>query len=62
MLIATTAAILISVGIGAFVLLLAATAMARRAIDLDGGLEEQPIENWELNSGQPTLSTHMTAR
>ncbi len=62
MLIAITAAILISVGIGAFVLLLAATAMTRRAMELDSSLEEQPIENWGLKPGGSALSTHMTTR
>lgn len=62
MLIAITAAILIGIGVGAFVLLFAASAMTRRAVDLDSSLEEQPIENWGLNQRGSALSTHMTTR
>ncbi len=50
MIIGITAAILISISIGITVVLLAAAAMTRRSVELDPGLEEQPIEHW-LPSG-----------
>lgn len=62
MLIAITAAILIAIGSGAFVVLFAATAMTRRTVDMDPLLEEQPIENWELSTGGSALTTRMNAR
>ncbi len=46
MLIGITAAVIIAIGIGMSVVLLAAAAMTRRSIELDPGLEEQPIEQW----------------
>jgi hypothetical protein len=45
MLIAITATMIIAIGLGAFVVLLAAVAMTRRAVELDPGLEEQPSKN-----------------
>jgi hypothetical protein len=48
MLIAITATMIIAIGLGTFVVLLAAVAMTRRAVELDPGLEEQPIEEWSL--------------
>ena len=62
MLIAITSAILIGIGVGAFVLLFAASAMTRRSVDLDSSLEEQPIENWRLTPHGSALSTRMTTR
>ncbi len=62
MLIAITSAILIGIGVGAFVLLFAASAMTRRSVDLDSSLEEQPIENWGLTPHGSALSTRMTTR
>lgn len=62
MLIAITAAILIGIGFGAFIVLLAASAMTRRTVDLDRSLEEQPIENWGLNPSGSALTTRMTMR
>jgi len=46
MLIGITAAILIAISAGAFVILLAAAAMTRRSVELDPALEEQPLDNW----------------
>jgi len=46
MVIGVTAAILIAISVGISVVLLAAAAMTRRAVELDPGLEEQPIEQW----------------
>jgi len=46
MLIGITAAILIAISAGAFVILLAAVAMTRRSVELDPALEEQPLDNW----------------
>jgi hypothetical protein len=45
-LIGITAAMIIAIGVGIFVVLFAATAMTRRSVELDRGLEEQPIEQW----------------
>jgi len=61
MLIGITAAIIIAIGIGMFAVLLAATAMTRRSIDLDAGLEEQPIEQWTVTGKNAGLSspTHL---
>lgn len=58
MLIAITATMIIAIGLGAFVVLLAAVAMTRRAVELDPGLEEQPIEEWSMatTSAQMRLS------
>jgi len=50
MLIGITAAMIVAIGLGMFVTLLAATAMTRRAVEMDPGLEEQPIEEWSLRS------------
>ena len=49
MLIGITAAMIVAIGIGAFVVLLAAAAMTRRIVDLDPALEEQPLEQWSLS-------------
>ena len=62
MFIAITAAILISIGFGAFIVLYAASAITRQTVDLDRSLEEQPIENWGLNPGGSALTTRMTTR
>lgn len=62
MFIAITAAILISIGFGVFIVLYAASAITRQTVELDRSLEEQPIENWGLNSSMSTLTTHMTTR
>lgn len=53
MLIAITATIIIAISFGAFIVLWAATAMARRSIETDPGLEEQPIEEWSLRTAPP---------
>ncbi len=62
MLIAITAAILIAIGFGAFVVLFAASAMTQRTVEIDPALEEQPIENWGLASGGSALTTRMNTR
>ncbi|HRW46228.1 MAG: hypothetical protein M9936_01870 [Caldilinea sp.] len=62
MFIAITAAILISIGFGAFIVLFAASAITRQTVELDRSLEEQPMENWGLNSGVSTLTTRMTTQ
>lgn len=62
MLIAITAAVLIAIGSGAFVILFAATAMTHRTVDRDPSLEEQPIENWGLATSNSTLTTRMNTR
>lgn len=62
MFIAITAAILISIGFGAFIVLYAASAITRQTANIDRSLEEQPIETWGLNPGGSTLTTHMTTR
>jgi hypothetical protein len=46
MLIGITAAILIAISAGAFVILLAAAAMTRRTVEMDPALEEQPLDHW----------------
>lgn len=50
MLIGITAAILIAISAGAFVILLAAAAMTKRAVELDPALEEQPLDHWSPSS------------
>lgn len=55
MLIAITATMIIAVSFGAFIVLWAAAAMTRRSIELDPGLEEQPIEEWTPRAAQPQL-------
>lgn len=62
MLIAITAAILIGIGFGAFIVLFAASAMTRRTVDLDRSLEEQPIENWGMSASGSAFTTRMTTR
>ncbi len=49
MLIGITAAIVIAVAFGAFIVVFAAAAMARRSVELDCGLEERPIEQWSMS-------------
>jgi hypothetical protein len=44
MLIGITAAMIVAIGFGTFVVLLAAAAMTRRTVELDATLEEQPLE------------------
>jgi hypothetical protein len=55
MLIAITATMIIAIGLGAFVVLLAAVAITRRAVELDPGLEEQPIEEWPMTAPSTQL-------
>lgn len=55
MLIAITATIIVAISFGAFIVLWAATAMTRRSIEVDSGLEEQPIEEWALRATPPQL-------
>lgn len=55
MLIAITATMIIAISFGAFIVLWAATAMTRGAIEVDSGLEEQPIEEWSLRATPPQL-------
>jgi hypothetical protein len=49
MLIGITAAMIVAIGFGTFVVLLAAAAMTRRTVELDATLEEQPLEQWALS-------------
>lgn len=49
MLIGITAAVIIAFGFGTFVVLFAATAMTRRVVEFDPGLEEQPLEQWAMS-------------
>lgn len=51
MLIGITAAILIAMSAGAFVILLAATAMTRRTVEMDPALEEQPLDHRAPSTG-----------
>jgi ABC-type nickel/cobalt efflux system permease component RcnA len=46
MLIGITATVIIALGIGISVVLLAAAALTRRSVELDPALEEVPIEQW----------------
>ncbi|MBE2239255.1 MAG: hypothetical protein IAE81_15810 [Caldilineaceae bacterium] len=57
MLIGITAAIIIAISIGVFAVLMAATAMTRRSIDLDASLEEQPLEQWTVTGKNAGLSS-----
>lgn len=50
MLVGITAAILVAISAGAFVILLAAAAMTKRAVELDPALEEQPLDHWSPSS------------
>lgn len=50
MMIGITAAIVIALSAAISVVLIAAAAMTRRAVEMDPGLEEQPIEQWTSSS------------
>ncbi|MCS6825783.1 MAG: hypothetical protein NZ553_04130 [Caldilinea sp.] len=62
MLIGITAAIIVAISAGAFVILLAAAAMTRRSIEMDPALEEQPMDRWAPTTGafnaQTSTSLH----
>ena len=62
MVIGITAAILIAMSIGVAVVLLAATAMVRRSVELDPALEEQPIEQWTTSSAQMRVNSSTQLR
>jgi hypothetical protein len=55
MLIAITATMIIAISFGAFIVLWSAAAMTRGAVEMDPGLEEQPIEEWPLRATPPQL-------
>lgn len=48
MLIAITATMIVAISFGTFIVLWAAVAMTRRAVEVDASLEEQPLEEWTL--------------
>lgn len=54
MLIAITATMIIAIGLGAFVVLLAAVAITRRAVELDPGLKGL-IEKWPMTAPSTQL-------
>lgn len=62
MLIGITAAMIVALGFGAFVVLFAASAMARRSVDSDPGLEEQPLESWSIVHRDGGLNTSTRLR
>ncbi|GIK75296.1 MAG: hypothetical protein BroJett021_42840 [Chloroflexota bacterium] len=62
MVIGITAAILISISIGVTVVLLAAAAMTRRSVELDPGLEEQPVEQWLSSGAQLSMNSSTQLR
>lgn len=55
MLIAITASVIVAIGFGTFIVLWAAVAMTHRAVEVDPGLEEQPIEEWSLRTSSTQL-------
>ncbi|WP_298981994.1 hypothetical protein [Caldilinea sp.] len=57
MLIGITAAILIAISAGAFVILLAAAAMTRRTVEMEPALEEQPLDRWAPSAGAFSAQT-----
>ncbi|GIV69588.1 hypothetical protein [Caldilinea sp.] len=57
MLIGITAAILIAISAGAFVILLAAAAMTRRTVEMEPALEEQPLDRWASSAGAFSAQT-----
>ena len=59
MLIVITTTLLLALGVGAFVMLLAATALTRRTLAMDPSFDEQPLKHWGLNASAPTLPTHI---
>ncbi|HHY54423.1 MAG TPA: hypothetical protein GYA08_03195 [Chloroflexi bacterium] len=58
MLIAITATMIVAISFGAFIVLWAAVAMTRRAVEVDAGLEEQPLEEWTL--GMPSTQLRLS--
>ena len=56
MLIWIAIAILIALGFGSFIVLLAATAITGRAVEFDSELQEQPLEQWAAGNHDSVLS------